>query len=99
MRAPASLSVANNYRRSGQPYTATLRLQQELAGALKSTGASSPTRPCDTLLMVEHDPPVYTIGRQDTEEDFLIPPDELRRRGCSIVKTGRGGAGVRPPSL
>lgn len=55
--------------------------------------------PQDTLLLVEHDPPVYTVGRQNTEEDFLVPIHILEERGCQVVKTGRGGAGTLPLPL
>jgi lipoate-protein ligase B len=50
-------------------------------------------------LLVEHDPPVYTVGRQNTEEDFLLPIHTLEERGCQVVKTGRGGAGTLSLSL
>ncbi|ELR20800.1 lipoyl(octanoyl) transferase [Acanthamoeba castellanii str. Neff] len=56
-----------------------------------SAALGQPT-PQDTLLLVEHDPPVYTVGRQNTEEDFLLPIHTLEERGCQVVKTGRGGA-------
>jgi len=46
------------------------------------------------LLLVEHDPPVYTVGRQHCEDDFLVPIHELQQRGCHAFKTGRGGAGA-----
>jgi lipoyl(octanoyl) transferase len=44
----------------------------------------------DTLLLVEHDP-VYTLGRNATEENIVQTREELARAGISVVRTTRGG--------
>lgn len=44
----------------------------------------------DTFLLVEH-PPVYTMGRRDSAEDFLSSEDEIRSDGIDIIKSNRGG--------
>jgi hypothetical protein len=75
---------------AGASHSACLHVQVPLSG--------QPT-PQDTLLLVEHDPPVYTVGRQNTEEDFLVPIHTLEERGCQVVKTGRGGAGTLARAL
>jgi lipoyl(octanoyl) transferase len=46
----------------------------------------------DVLLLVEHEPPVYTMGKRDREADFLLDPHRIREQGTQIFKTRRGGA-------
>ena len=44
----------------------------------------------DTLLLVEHDP-VYTLGRNATEDNIVAAADELAEWGIAVVRTTRGG--------
>ncbi len=44
----------------------------------------------NTLLLLEH-PPVYTKGRLSKAAHVLLPPEELRSKGISLVETDRGG--------
>ncbi len=44
----------------------------------------------DVLLLVEHDP-VYTLGRNASQENVLVSDAELQRRGIDLVRVGRGG--------
>jgi len=44
----------------------------------------------DLLLTVEH-PPTYTLGRAAKEEDLLLSPQELERRGIRAFHIARGG--------
>jgi lipoyl(octanoyl) transferase len=44
----------------------------------------------DTLILVEH-PPVITMGRKATDEDILVPLEQLRETGVEIHRITRGG--------
>ena len=44
----------------------------------------------DTILLLEHDS-VYTSGRGADPAHFLVPPEELLRRGHAVRETSRGG--------
>lgn len=44
----------------------------------------------DTILLLEH-PPVITMGRSGTEQDLLVPADELADRNIAVKRLGRGG--------
>lgn len=44
----------------------------------------------DTLFFLEHKA-CYTCGKRASDTDFLIPPDELTRRGYGVYRTSRGG--------
>lgn len=43
------------------------------------------------LLLVEHDPPVITLGRRGRESDFQISREALLGRGFEIHEASRGG--------
>ncbi|MHC4983977.1 MAG: lipoyl(octanoyl) transferase LipB [Planctomycetota bacterium] len=43
------------------------------------------------LLLVEHDPPVITLGRSAKDEHIRVSADELRRAGIEVRETTRGG--------
>lgn len=48
----------------------------------------------NVLYLVEHDPPVYTMGRRETYADLLIDQKRLKEMGAELIKTTRGGAGT-----
>jgi lipoyl(octanoyl) transferase len=66
------------------PYGPALDLQERLVARRKAREIP------DTLVLVEHDP-VFTLGRNATEANVLLSPDELRARGIEVVRTSRGG--------
>lgn len=43
------------------------------------------------LLLVEHDPPVITLGSRGNREHLLASPDQLAREGITVHETRRGG--------
>jgi len=65
-------------------YEQSLVLQQKLAQLCKT--GSIP----DTLLQLQHFP-VYTLGKRGQDKDFLVPEEELRRKGAEVFRVGRGG--------
>jgi lipoyl(octanoyl) transferase len=73
-------------RRLGRvSYADGLALQAELVAQRKA--AAIP----DTLLLLEHDPPVFTLGSSARAEHVLFPAEALRARGFDVFETGRGG--------
>ena len=68
------------------PYLPTLALQERLW----QTVVDAPT---DTayLVLVEHNPPVITLGRSAKPEHLLRPREELDRAGIEVHAVGRGG--------
>ncbi|MCL4246366.1 MAG: lipoyl(octanoyl) transferase LipB [Candidatus Dadabacteria bacterium] len=65
-------------------YADGLALQDKRAGAVRKNGSGG------TLILLEH-PPVLTDGRFGKGGNFLLPEDEIKRRGVEIHRTGRGG--------
>ncbi len=45
----------------------------------------------DTLLLLEHRPPVITLGRASHAEHLLVTPQQLEKLGIQLVETDRGG--------
>ena len=66
------------------PYADGLTLQDERADSVKKGGSPG------SLILLEH-PPVLTDGRFGKGGNFLLPEDEIKRRGVEIHRTGRGG--------
>jgi lipoyl(octanoyl) transferase len=66
------------------PYAPTAELQVALREALAR--GEGPER----LLLLEHDH-VYTLGRNASEADVLLPAAERERRGVEVAVTDRGG--------
>ncbi len=68
-------------------YLPTLALQEQLREQVRA-------RPEDGahLIIVEHDPPVITLGRRTRAEHFLVKAEQLRARGVELHASARGGA-------
>jgi len=79
--SPLLLRVLNLGRRA---YGPTVELQHRLVDRVARGG-----RPC--LLLVEHDPPVITLGRRADGRNVLASPAELARRGIELTRITRGG--------
>ncbi|MDW8322035.1 MAG: lipoyl(octanoyl) transferase LipB [Armatimonadota bacterium] len=45
----------------------------------------------DTLLLLEHRPPVVTLGRSSHAEHLLASPAQLQQMGIQLMETDRGG--------
>jgi lipoate-protein ligase B len=43
------------------------------------------------IFLLEHDPPVITLGRRASKENFLIPEKDIVAAGYQVRRTGRGG--------
>ncbi len=84
---PAGLSARLHVLRAGRAvgYDEGLRLQEELADALRADPAAD-----DTLVLLEH-APVYTLGRSARREHLLLTEAECRRRGIEVRPSARGG--------
>ncbi|MDP7637147.1 MAG: lipoyl(octanoyl) transferase LipB, partial [Phycisphaerae bacterium] len=67
-------------------YARTLELQHALVGKVKADPDESAY-----LVLVEHDPPVITVGKSGKREHILASRRKLAAHGIEIVDTGRGG--------
>ncbi len=65
-------------------YGEALAWQQARAEAVRAGEAT------EVLVMLQH-PPVYTLGMRGGREHLLVAPEQLARRGASVVATDRGG--------
>lgn len=66
------------------------KYQTVLAIQFKLREARRRGRIPDTIVLVEH-PRVITSGRRPADDDFLIPPQELKKQGFAVEKVNRGG--------
>jgi len=66
-------------------YTPALELQQRLVARVQAQGDPS------YVLLVEHDPPVITLGRRAEMQHVLADPAHLAAAGVQLVKVSRGG--------
>lgn len=81
-----SVKVLNLGRMS---YAKALVVQNSLANKLKRSASNNESE-CGTLIIVEHDPPVYTIGIR-TKNYTLKDEMTLKNLGAEFYKTNRGG--------
>jgi len=72
------------YRAGQISYRDAYRLQRQLLE--ERAGGRIP----DTLLLLEH-PPTITVGKSGKLENILASPEELARKGVSLVFIDRGG--------
>ena len=69
------------------PYGEALEIQHRLVREVQA----APDGPA-YLLLVEHDPPVITTGRQPCDEHILASPLQLACEGIQVYATRRGGS-------
>ena len=69
---------------SRMDYTEAWDLQRDLAEA--RTRGEIP----NTLLLLEH-PPTYTLGRRGGDSDLLLPAEDLKLQGATVIDVDRGG--------
>jgi len=72
--------------RGREEYACTLALQERLVQAVVQSSVDTAH-----LLLVEHDPPVITLGRSADAANVLAPAATLQREGITIHQTARGG--------
>ena len=65
-------------------YETAHRLQRELWELRRENAI------CDQFILLHH-PPVITLGRSSEAKHLLASPEELDRRGVSVVEVERGG--------
>jgi lipoate-protein ligase B len=69
-------------------YEPAVKLQKRL---LEEVKASEPAEDRAHLVLVEHDPPVITLGRRADRANVLADVGRLDREGVRVVTTRRGG--------
>jgi len=75
------------YMDSGRsPYDETLALQQRLVTQVRTSEEE-----LAYLVLVQHDPPVITLGRDTDKRNVVASPDELAGMGIEVRPTTRGG--------
>ncbi len=67
-------------------YGTTLALQKRLVEQTKTADED-----LGHLLLVEHDPPVITLGRRGKEADLLVSRRRLAEMGLEVHESSRGG--------
>jgi lipoate-protein ligase B len=72
--------------RGREEYTRTLALQQRLVQEVIAAQDEKAY-----LVLVEHDPPVITLGRAADERNVLAAPAQLQAEGIAVHRITRGG--------
>ena len=68
-------------------YEPTLALQKRLVEQAQKTA----TEDLSHLLLVEHNPPVITLGRRGKDDDLLVSRRRLAEMGLEVHESSRGG--------
>jgi len=71
-------------------YSAALEVQLRAVDRVRF-GRQGDGRPVEYLLLVEHDPPVITLGRGSDRENVLASADRLAEMGIELHESSRGG--------
>jgi lipoyl(octanoyl) transferase len=66
-------------------YLSALALQERICAARQQELVP------DVLLLLEHDPPVYTRGRRSVADELTMGADWYAAQGISVIETNRGG--------
>jgi len=70
-------------------YTRALEIQKRAVDKVLATRRSEPPR--EWLLLVEHDPPVITVGRGAGDGHVTVSRERLAQLGVELHETSRGG--------
>lgn len=65
-------------------YMPAFRIQEKVLEA-RQNGLRHPT------VILQENPPTYTIGRSGSPENILIPAHEYKQRGIQVLEVNRGG--------
>lgn len=79
------MSILKVHNLGRAPYGPTLERQMHLVEAVQADSDQA------HLLLVEHDPPVITLGRRGGEGDILIDRDRLAAMSIEVHEASRGG--------
>jgi len=69
------------------PYDGAMDVQDRLVAQVATSSAD-----VAYLLLVEHDPPVVTLGKSSRPEHLRVSPRELIARGIQVRRSDRGGS-------
>lgn len=58
--------------------------------AARLTKAPAPGAEAEALLLLEH-PPIFTLGKNASESEIVVPKALIEARGASVVRCDRGG--------
>lgn len=85
MQSPTDNSRNLSYIDAGLiPYNDAWRMQEQLREARMKGEVG------DTIIFCEH-PPVFTLGKQDCNADWLSSSDAVAKEGIEVVHSNRGG--------
>ena len=70
-------------------YAPALELQLRAVDRVKATRDTA--QPAEFLLLVEHEPPVVTVGRGGSGANVLVSREALAARGVELHESSRGG--------
>jgi lipoate-protein ligase B len=86
---PSPASSLTVVRLGRLAYAAALELQLRAVDRVKATRDT--LQPAEFLLLVEHDPPVVTVGRGGSGANVLLSREALAARGVELHESSRGG--------
>lgn len=66
------------------PYVPSFEIQERILQA-RIEGRLAPT------VILQENPPVFTIGRSGSRENILASPEDLKARGIDVLEVNRGG--------
>jgi lipoate-protein ligase B len=86
---PAGENILNVVRLGRMSYARALEIQLRAVERVKASREAGATR--EFLFLVEHEPPVITVGRGGEAEHVLASADRLAALGIELHESSRGG--------
>ncbi|MFA6134034.1 MAG: lipoyl(octanoyl) transferase LipB [Phycisphaerae bacterium] len=77
--------------RGRENYSGTLALQQRLVDQVIQAASAPAPQDLAYLVLVEHDPPVITLGRSADAAHVLASPETVAAEGIEVHSASRGG--------